>query len=149
MVAVGDFAPEFSLESDTGERVSLSQYRGRKVVVYFYPAAGTGGCTRQAVAVRDAYQKLQAAGITVIGISPDTLAALAKFRADHDLPFPLLSDPERATIRAYGAWGKRDNGTEGILRSHFIVDEQGRIALAQVKVVPEDTAAVALALAGR
>lgn len=98
--------------------------------------------------MRDVYDRLQAAGITVIGISPDPLSALAKFRADHQLPFVLLSDPERATNRAYGAWGKRDDGQEGILRSHFVVDEQGRIALAQVKVKPEDTAAMALALIG-
>ena len=96
--------------------------------------------------MRDIYDQLQAAGITVIGISPDSPRALAKFRADHDLTFVLLSDPERFTARAYGAWGLRDSGDEGLLRSHFVVDEQGRIALAQVKVKPEDTAAMALTL---
>jgi thioredoxin-dependent peroxiredoxin len=96
--------------------------------------------------VRDVYDRLQAAGITVIGISPDPLPALAKFRSDHQLPFVLLSDPERDVVRAYGAWGLRDDGKEGLLRSHFVVDEQGNIALAQVKVKPEDTAAMALTL---
>lgn len=96
--------------------------------------------------MRDIYDRLQAAGISVIGISPDSPKTLAKFRSDHQLPFVLASDPDRAVARAYGAWGERKAGGEGLLRSHFVVDEDGRVALAQVQVKPEDTAAMALTL---
>ena len=94
--------------------------------------------------MRDVYQQLQQAGITVIGISPDPLEALQRFRADYSLPFVLLSDPDRATARAFGAWGKGKSGVEGLLRSHFEVNEQGRVVLAEVNVKPEDTARVAV-----
>jgi len=98
--------------------------------------------------VRDVYDQLRAAGITVIGISPDSPKTLAKFRSDNQLPFVLASDPDRSVAKAYGAWGKRNTGEEGLLRSHFAVDEHGNITVAEVRVKPEDTAVMALGLVG-
>lgn len=150
MLAVGDRAPDFSLASSDGRKVSLSDFRDRRVVVYFYPQAATSGCTRQAVALRDVHDKLTAAGMAVIGISPDRPNLLAKFKEDQSLPFALLSDPDHEVAAAWGAWGKRPGGngeTEGIIRSHFAVDEDGRIIEAKVGVKPEETAEMALRLA--
>ena len=110
MLQVGDKAPEFTLTADDGTQVSLSDYRGQKVVIYFYPKANTSGCTKQACAVRDAYGSIEAEGATVIGISPDLPPALVKFRQDYDLPFILLSDPDHVVAEAYGAWGEKKRG---------------------------------------
>jgi peroxiredoxin Q/BCP len=105
MLNVGDRAPEFTLTADDGTQVSLSDFRGQKVVVYFYPKADTSGCTKQACAVRDVYANIETQGAVVLGISPDPPPALVKFRAKYDLPFPLLSDPDHAVASAFGAWG--------------------------------------------
>ena len=151
MVAVGEIAPGFTLTSDGGKQVSLSDYRGQKVVVYFYPQAGTSGCTKQACAIRDVYADIDAQGAVVIGISPDPLPALVKFRAKYDLPFILLSDPDHAVAEAYGAWGeKTSNGktTVGLIRSHFAVDEGGLLVESELKVSPLTTADLALRLIG-
>ncbi len=151
MVAVGEIAPGFTLTSDGGKQVSLSDYRGQKVVVYFYPQAGTSGCTKQACAIRDVYADIDAQGAVVIGVSPDPLPALVKFRAKYDLPFILLSDPDHAVAEAYGAWGeKTSNGktTVGLIRSHFAVDEGGLLVESELKVSPLTTADLALRLIG-
>lgn len=151
MVAVGEIAPGFTLTSDGGKQVSLSDYRGQKVVVYFYPQAGTSGCIKQACAIRDVYADIDAQGAVVIGISPDPLPALVKFRNKYDLPFILLSDPDHAVAEAYGAWGeKTSNGktTVGLIRSHFAVDEGGKLMESELKVSPLTTAGLALRLIG-
>ncbi len=147
MVKVGEQAPDFELVSDEGERVQLSDFRGQKVVIYFYPKADTAGCTKQACALRDAYPEIEAKDAVVIGISPDDLEALRKFRDKYDLPFILLSDPDHEVAEAYGAWGEKKmygKSYEGIIRSHFVVDEEGRVTEADLNVKPLSTADVAL-----
>jgi peroxiredoxin Q/BCP len=136
-LAPGDPAPEFTLRDADGNEVSLADFRARKVVVYFYPAAMTPGCTKQACDFRDSLASLQAAGYAVVGISPDAPAKLAKFRERDAVNFPLLSDPSKATLEAYGAWGEKTmygKTVTGVIRSTFVIDEQGRIELAQYNV---------------
>jgi peroxiredoxin Q/BCP len=126
----GDTAPPFTLPDADGKDVSLADYRGRKVVVYFYPAASTPGCTTQACDFRDNLSSLDAAGFAVLGISPDPAAKLAKFRDAEHLTFPLLSDPKRDVIEAWGAYGEKTlygKLTRGVIRSTFVVDEDGKI----------------------
>ncbi|APE38065.1 peroxiredoxin [Nocardia mangyaensis] len=133
----GDPAPEFTLPDADGKDVSLSDYRGRKVIVYFYPAASTPGCTKQACDFRDNLAELGDAGLDVIGISPDKPAKLAKFRDAEGLTFPLLSDPERSVLTEWGAFGEKKmygKTVTGVIRSTFLVDEQGKIELAQYNV---------------
>ena len=133
----GDPAPAFSLPDADGNIVSLADYRGRRVVVYFYPAASTPGCTKQACDFRDSLAELGSAGLDVVGISPDKPAKLAKFRDTEGLTFPLLSDPDRAVLSAWGAYGEKKmygKTVQGVIRSTFVVDEQGTIALAQYNV---------------
>ena len=133
----GDTAPEFTLTDDTGAEVALSDFLGRKVIVYFYPAAMTPGCTKQACDFTDSLSSLQAHGYDVLGISPDSPATLAKFRERDGLTITLLSDPDKAVLNAYGAFGEKKlygKTIEGVLRSTFVVDEEGRIALAQYNV---------------
>jgi peroxiredoxin Q/BCP len=133
----GDPAPEFSLPDADGKTVSLADYRGRKVIVYFYPAAMTPGCTTQACDFRDSLDSLQGAGYTVLGISPDPPAKLAQFRERDHETFPLLSDSDRAVLEAYGAWGEKTmygKTVTGVLRSTFVVDEQGLVESAQYNV---------------
>jgi peroxiredoxin Q/BCP len=149
MLEVGDRTPDFTLTADDGTAVSLSDFRGRKVVLYFYPKANTPGCTRQACAIRDAYPNIEAEDMVVIGISPDMPAALVRFREKYDLPFVLLSDPDHQVAEAYGAWGeKRAYGRTsiGIIRSHFGIDEEGRLMEVKLKVRPLTTADLALRL---
>ncbi|MBF6418435.1 thioredoxin-dependent thiol peroxidase [Nocardia farcinica] len=136
-LAPGDLAPAFTLPDVDGNEVSLADYRGRKVVVYFYPAASTPGCTKQACDFRDNLAELEQAGIDVVGISPDKPAKLAKFRDAERLTFPLLSDPERTVLTEWGAYGEKTmygKKVTGVIRSTFLVDEEGRIELAQYNV---------------
>ena len=129
-LAPGDQAPDFTLLDADGKEVSLSSFRGERVIVYFYPAAMTPGCTKQACDFRDSLASLNSAGITVLGISPDKPAKLARFREKEGLTFPLLSDPDHAALEAYGAWGEKKlygKVTVGVIRSTFVVDEDGRI----------------------
>ncbi|QDQ98094.1 thioredoxin-dependent thiol peroxidase [Tomitella fengzijianii] len=136
-LAPGDEAPAFTLPDADGNDVSLADYHGRKVVVYFYPAASTPGCTKQACDFRDNLAELDGAGLSVVGISPDKPAKLAKFRDDQGLNFPLLSDPEKATLTAWGAFGEKKmygKTVQGVIRSTFLVDEEGRIEVAQYNV---------------
>jgi thioredoxin-dependent peroxiredoxin len=133
----GDPAPDFTLTSDSGEQVSLADLRGRKVVVYFYPAAMTPGCTTQACDFSDSLDSLKGAGYEVLGVSPDAPEKLAKFREHDHLTITLLSDPDRQALDAYGAYGEKQlygKTVEGVIRSTFVVDEEGRIQLAQYNV---------------
>ncbi len=133
----GDAAPDFRLPDSAGNEVSLSDFRGRHVVVYFYPAAGTPGCTKQACDFRDNLTELNDAGFAVVGISPDKPAKLAKFVADEGLTFPLLSDESREVLTAWGAYGEKQNYGRtivGVIRSTFIVDPDGKIAKAMYNV---------------
>ncbi len=136
-LVVGDTAPDFTLPSTTGDDVSLSELRGRSVVVYFYPAAGTPGCTKQACDFRDSLASLTGAGYTVVGVSPDPVDKLARFAQDEALTFPLLSDPEHEVLEAWGAWGEKTNYGRtytGVIRSTVVVDPEGVVTLAQYNV---------------
>jgi peroxiredoxin Q/BCP len=134
---VGDAAPDFRLPDSTGADVSLSDYRGRRVIVYFYPAAGTPGCTKQACDFRDNLAELNDAGLAVLGVSPDKPAKLAKFVAEEGLTFPLLSDENREVLTEWGAYGEKQNygrTVTGVIRSTFIVDADGKIEKAMYNV---------------
>jgi peroxiredoxin Q/BCP len=136
-LTAGDPAPDFTLPDPDGTEVTLSSLRGRKVVLYFYPAASTPGCTTQACDFRDNIASLKGAGYEVLGISPDKPAKLAKFRDRDHLTITLLSDPDRAAMKAYGAFGEKKlygKVVEGVIRSTFVVDEEGRIEHAQYNV---------------
>lgn len=136
-LVVGGPAPAFTLPDADGKPVSLADYLGRRVVVYFYPAASTPGCTTQACDFRDSLAELGGAGIDVVGISPDKPAKLATFRDEQGLSFPLLSDPERAVLRAYGVYGEKTmygKKVQGVIRSTFVVGADGRLEQAQYNV---------------
>ncbi|WP_211695932.1 thioredoxin-dependent thiol peroxidase [Mycobacterium spongiae] len=136
-LAPGDTAPAFSLPDADANTVSLADYRGRRLVVYFYPAASTPGCTKQACDFRDNLREFNQEGLDVVGISPDPPAKLAKFRDAEGLTFPLLSDPDRTVLEAWGAYGEKKmygKTVQGVIRSTFVVDETGTIALAQYNV---------------
>lgn len=133
----GDSAPGFTLSDDQGNDVSLSDYHGRKVVLYAYPAAMTPGCTTQACDFRDSLDSLAAAGYVVLGLSPDKPAKLATFRERDGLTFPLLSDPERSTLEAYGAYGEKKlygKTVVGVIRSTFVIDADGVVERAMYNV---------------
>jgi thioredoxin-dependent peroxiredoxin len=136
-LAAGDVAPDFTLATDDGGTLSLAQLRGRKVVLYAYPAAMTPGCTKQACDFRDSLASLQAAGYEVVGVSPDKPEKLAKFRQRDALTFPLVSDPDKAVLTAYGAYGEKKlygKTITGVIRSTFLIDEKGRIERAMYNV---------------
>ncbi|MBJ7338787.1 thioredoxin-dependent thiol peroxidase [Mycolicibacterium sp.] len=136
-LAAGDKAPAFSLTDADGQTVKLTDFTGRKVVVYFYPAASTPGCTKQACDFRDSLAELNEAGLDVVGISPDKPEKLAKFRDAQQLTFPLLSDPDRTTLTEWGAFGEKTmygKTVQGVIRSTFVVDEKGKIEVAQYNV---------------
>jgi len=148
MVDVGDKAPDFELLNSAEEPVSLSDFRGRRVILFFYPKAGTSGCTTQACGLRDNFPRFEEANATVVGVSPDKPAALAKWKAKENLPYPLLSDPEHEVAEKYGVWGEKKmygRSYMGIIRSHFIIDEEGAIVDAQVKVSPKNSVSRAVA----
>ena len=133
----GDTAPAFTLLDADEKEVSLADFRGRRVVVYFYPAASTPGCTKQACDFRDNLAELNDAVLDVVGISPDKPAKLAKFRDKEGLTFPLLSDPERATLEAYGVFGEKKmygKTIQGVIRSTFVIDAEGKVEEAQYNV---------------
>jgi thioredoxin-dependent peroxiredoxin len=136
-LAPGDEAPDFTLPDADGNKVSLSSYRGQRVIIYFYPAAMTPGCTKQACDFRDSLSSLAAAGLAVIGISPDGPAKLARFRDKEGLNFPLLSDADRSVLSAYGAYGEKmmyGKTTVGVIRSTFVVGPDGKLEQAQYGV---------------
>jgi thioredoxin-dependent peroxiredoxin len=136
-LAPGDPAPEFTLPDADGNPVSLSDFRGARTIVYFYPAAMTPGCTTQACDFRDSLSSLQAAGLAVLGISPDPPAQLAKFRERDGLTFPLLADQDRAVMTAYGTYGEKKlygKTVQGVIRSTFVVGPDGRVERAMYNV---------------
>jgi peroxiredoxin Q/BCP len=136
-LAPGDPAPGFTLHDADDKPVSLSDYRGRRVIVYFYPAASTPGCTKEACDFRDNLAELDDAGLAVLGISPDKPAKLAKFRDQEGLTFPLLSDPDREVLRAWGAFGEKKmygKTVTGVIRSTFVIGADGRVEQAQYNV---------------
>lgn len=147
-VSVGAQAPDFSAATESGEQVSLSSYRGKRVVLYFYPKDDTPGCTTQACGFRDQYPVIEEKNAVVLGVSPDSAKSHQKFKTKFNLPFTLLVDEDHAIAEAYGVWveksmyGKQYMGVE---RSHFVIDEAGRIVEARVKVKPEESVASALA----
>jgi peroxiredoxin Q/BCP len=148
MLKPGDKAPAFSLPSDEGVTVRLTDLKGRKVVLYFYPKDDTSGCTTEACEFRDSWAAITGMGVVVLGVSPDGIASHEKFRKKHRLPFPLLSDVEHSVAEAYGAWGEKSmygRKYHGILRSTFIIDEGGRLAKIFMKVKPKGHAAEVLA----
>ena len=149
MLTVGQQAPNFTLNDATGTPVSLSDFVGQTVVLYFYPKDNTPGCTRQACAFADAYRAFTEKGVQVIGISKDSVASHAKFAEKYALPFVLLSDPERQAIEAYGVWQEKKmcgKVSMGVVRTTFIIDKQGRIAAVLPKVKPDTNAAEVLAM---
>ncbi|MGI6875770.1 thioredoxin-dependent thiol peroxidase [Amycolatopsis sp. 3B14] len=136
-LTAGDKAPDFTLPDSTGKQVSLSDFRGRHVVVYFYPAAGTPGCTKQACDFRDNLGDLDGAGYQVLGISPDKPEKLAKFAEAEQLTFPLLSDPNKTVLTEWGAFGEKKNYgriVQGVIRSTFVIDPEGTIVKAMYNV---------------
>jgi len=140
VLEAGDIAPDFILPDQDGEEVTLSDYRGRTVVLYFYPRADTPGCTTQACGVRDHATDYEAAGATVIGVSPDPVRAVSGFADKYSLRFPLLADADHAVADAYGTWGERRMYGKtywGVSRSTFIIDPDGRIARVFEKVSPK------------
>lgn len=149
MVEEGKQAPDFELASDSGERVRLSDLRGRTVVLYFYPRDDTPGCTKQACSFRDAYGEFEARGATILGVSPDTEAAHVKFKTKHALPFTLLADPDHEVAEAYGVWVEKNTygkKSMGIKRSTFVIDADGNVAKAMLAVSPEGHADAVLAV---
>ena len=136
-LSAGDRAPDFTLASDTGDLVALRDLRGQKVIVYFYPAAMTAGCSKQACDFTDNLASLAAAGYAVVGISPDSPSRLAKFRERDSLTITLLSDEDRTVLQQYAAFGLKKlygKEVEGVIRSTFVIDEDGTIELAQYNV---------------
>lgn len=136
-LTIGNPAPEFTLPDANGSDVSLSDYRGQRVIVYFYPKASTPGCTTQACDFRDNLAAFTAEGFAVLGISPDAPAALERFTEKQELTFPLLSDEDHSVAEAYGAWGEKKNygkTYEGLIRSTVVVDAEGNVELAQHNV---------------
>jgi peroxiredoxin Q/BCP len=148
MIEEGQEAPGFELTSDTGERVSLSQFRGKPVVLYFYPKDDTPGCTAQACGIRNSYEDFTEQGAVVLGVSPDDESSHVKFKQKYGLPFTLLADPDHEVADQYGVWGERKYMGKtywGVERSTFLIDEEGRIAKIMRRVKPDTHADQVLA----
>lgn len=150
-LTVGASAPDFTATTDSGATVSLADYRGKKVILYFYPKDDTSGCTTQACGFRDSYPAIEEKNAVVLGVSPDGVKSHQKFKTKYDLPFTLLVDADHAIAEAYGVWveksmyGKQYMGVE---RSHFVIDEEGRLAEVARKVKPEESVRSAVAALG-
>ena len=144
MLTIGTQAPDFTLFDKDGNAVSLSQFLGKRVVLYFYPKDNTPGCTRQACAFAGAYKEFEARDVVVIGISRDSVASHQKFAEKYELPFILLSDPDRVAIEAYGVWQEKKNYGKvsmGVVRSTYLIDAEGKIEAVMPKVKPDTNAA--------
>jgi thioredoxin-dependent peroxiredoxin len=147
ILQIGDIAPDFEAPTDTGDRVRLSNYRGRRVILYFYPKDDTPGCTTQSCGFRDSYPSIQGHNAVVLGVSPDDVSSHQKFKTKFALPFTLVADEDHSIAEKYGVWGEKTMAGKsymGITRSHFVIDEQGKILDAQIGVKPEDSPAFAL-----
>jgi thioredoxin-dependent peroxiredoxin len=139
---VGDTAPDFQTQTDTGETVKLSDYRGKRVVLYFYPKDDTSGCTAQACSFRDAYPEIEEKNAVVLGISPDGVVSHQQFKSKYDLPFTLLVDEDHSIAEAYGVWGEKERDGKksmGIIRSQFVIDEEGKITGLKYNVSPQES----------
>ncbi len=148
-ISAGGQAPDFTLSDDEGRMHTLSDYRGKPVVLYFYPKDNTSGCTKEACGFRDDYSAYQEVGVTILGVSPDSSKSHANFRAKYELPFTLLADPDREVIKMYGAWGlKKLYGREyeGVMRTTFLIGEDGNILKVFEKVKPANHSAEILAV---
>lgn len=148
MPVVGEQAPDFELVNQDGKMVKLSDYRGKKVVLFAYPRAGTPGCTTQADGFRDEFPRLTAANVAVLGISPDVPEDQLKWKQKEGLPYDLLSDPGHSTLEAWGAWGEKSmlgKKYQGVIRSHWVIDEQGKVIDVQLGVSPKDSVEKAVA----
>jgi peroxiredoxin Q/BCP len=147
-IKVGDQAPGFETTNDKNEKVKLSDFLGKRVVLYFYPKDDTPGCTRQACGFRDIYGGIEAKNAVVLGVSPDGLESHVAFRDKFSLPFPLLVDEDRKICEAYGVWQERQRPTGekfmGVARSHFVIDEQGKVIDVQYSVSPEDSVSLGM-----
>ncbi|MBN1476847.1 thioredoxin-dependent thiol peroxidase [Candidatus Sumerlaeota bacterium] len=144
----GDRAPAFTAVTDTGEKIKLSDLRGKKVIIYFYPKDDTPGCTTQACGFRDQIEVIEEANAVVLGVSPDGEASHVKFKSKFDLPFTLLVDEDHEIAEKYGVWGEKSmygKKSMGIIRSHFVIDESGKIIEAKRNVKPEDSVTSAVA----
>jgi len=149
VVSEGEPAPDFTATTDTGERVSLSDFRGKPVVLYFYPRDDTPGCTAQACGIRDAYAAFRERGAVVLGVSPDDEASHQRFKSKYELPFALLADSEHRVAEQYGVWGEREWAGKrfmGVERSTFVIDAEGNVAKVMRKVDPETHADDVLAV---
>lgn len=145
---IGQAAPDFALKDENGKTVKLSDFKGKRVILYFYPKDDTTGCTTQACGFRDAYPQIEEKNAVVLGVSPDDEASHVKFKTKYNLPFTLLVDSDHKVADAYGVWGEKSlygNTYMGIIRSHFVIDEQGNLADVQVKVSPKDSIERAIA----
>jgi len=150
-LTVGDMAPDFTAVTDSGASVKLSDYRGKRVVLYFYPKDDTPGCTTQACGFRDNYLAIEEKNAIVLGVSPDGAKSHQKFKTKFNLPFTLVADEDHGIAEAYGVWVEKSMyGKQymGIERSHFVVDEQGKIVAIEVKVKPDDSVERAMAALG-
>ena len=148
MLAIGSKAPEFTLLNKDGQEVSLKDFLGKKVVLYFYPKDSTPGCTRQANAFKELFEEYTKLGAVILGMSKDSVKSHANFTAKYELPFILLSDPETTTLQAYEVWQEKKlygKVSMGVVRSVYIIDEEGKVEAAWTKVKPEQSAADALA----
>jgi len=145
---IGDKAPDFTLNDENGKPVKLSDFKGKRVILYFYPADDTSGCTTQACGFRDAYPKIEEKNAVVLGVSPDDEKSHVKFKTKYNLPFTLLVDSDHKVAEAYEAWGEKSlygRKYDGVIRSHFVIDEQGKLADIQLKVSPKDSIERAIA----
>ena len=148
---VGTSAPDFEAITDTGETIKLSDFRGRRIVLYFYPKDDTPGCTTQSCGFRDAYPQIEERNAVVLGVSPDSAKSHQKFKTKYNLPFTLVVDENHSIAEAYGVWAEKSMFGKkymGIERSHFVIDEAGNIVDAQVKVSPQDSVERAIAALG-
>ena len=145
---IGDTAPDFETVDETGEKVSLKDLRGKRVVLYFYPKDNTSGCTAQACAFRDSYPQVEGANAVVLGVSPDSAKSHQNFKTKYELPFPLLIDQEHEIAQKYDVWREKSmygRKYMGILRSHFVIDEEGKLADVQYNVKATESASKAVA----
>jgi peroxiredoxin Q/BCP len=151
MPTVGETVPDFELPNQDGKMVKLSSFRGKKVILFAYPAAFTGGCTKQACGFRDQFPKIEAGNAIVLGLSPDDVQKLNDWKKAENLPYDLLSDPDHKVMEAWGAWGEKTNYGKtsfGVIRSHWVIDENGVLVSQKLNVKPEDSVEKAVASLG-